>query len=178
MSKELEELKGITRNKIEYIKKQPKIDYVYLKYYEGVLDLISRLESIDNANPSEAMECVNVFGRTSGKSIISLEHHLKTHIDKPFLFICREEYGNKYVVPEKQYLEMQKKLSDYDMINRILKDGIWIECKYPQFKEPCMMKEKVGIYIRGNNIILECYNKNILLSDYKKTFWFKKDKSE
>ncbi len=126
----------------------------------------------------KAQEQEKVFGRTSGKSIISLEHHLKTHIDKPFLFICREEYGNKYVVPEKQYLEMQKKLSDYDMINRILKDGIWIECKYPQFKEPCMMKEKVGIYIRGNDIILECYNKTLLLSDYKKTWWFKKDKSE
>ncbi len=44
MSKELEELRVITRNKIEYIKKQPKIDGFYLKYYEGVLNSIDKQE--------------------------------------------------------------------------------------------------------------------------------------
>ena len=64
MSKELEVLKGITRNKIEYIKKQPEIDYVYLKYYEGVLDLIFRLEAIENSNPSEALKCLERVDNT------------------------------------------------------------------------------------------------------------------
>jgi len=173
MSREyLEELSNKIRYKKECIGDDTYRLFIKKNELEFLDETLQRLEAIDNANPSEALKDLKIigncwlFGETDVKKAYSEQYE------------TIEQYILKAQEQEKQYLEMQKKVSDYDMINRILKDGIWIECKYPQFKEPCMMKEKVGIYIRGNNIILECYNKTLLLSDYKKTFWFKKDKSE
>lgn len=42
-----DQLIGITKNKIDYIKKQPIIDTVYLEYYENLLDILTKDDKDD-----------------------------------------------------------------------------------------------------------------------------------
>ena len=143
MSKELEALKiGIPKLKKLYensAKKMSQNDILGFDLVFVYLDkALQRLELIDNANPSEAMVCLEEItlrtsltpasslirtikqallkaqeqekenGRAFGKDIINLNKTLKQTIDKPILYASR--YGNKYIVPQKLFEEQQRVL--------------------------------------------------------------------
>jgi len=119
MSKELEELRGITRNKIEYIKRQPEIDWVYLNYYEGVLNLVNRIETIDaaikrlkeNANKNELPYIIaDIIKNNCSQEVINLIlQHLEedNNVTPTKALECLDEMY-KLCTPQRTYYKLDK----------------------------------------------------------------------
>lgn len=67
----------------------------------------SILKELEELKESQNVSC---GGRTPGKEITMLNESLHKSLDKPILWVGIKGIGNKYIVPQKQFEEMQKKI--------------------------------------------------------------------
>ena len=154
MSKELEVLYKMIE-KVEFTDKD--FYWEVRNSYAKVEQALQRLEAIDNADIDEALKdleelrsCLgviyddtlntieqalikaqeqeNISNRVFGKDLINLNNMLHQYIDKPIFYVCRKEYGNKYIVPQKQFEDMtkvleiiKKKQFNFDRFNYAIK---------------------------------------------------------
>lgn len=167
MDKELEAFGLIKRTCELYIQSRSYLvgsDIIENQINEALDTIKNRLESIDNANPSEALNVLKATekytgidltvvknallkvqeqelhngGRLLNKEILSLKQCVEQCKDKPILYIS-ETYGNKYVVPQKQFDDLtnenellEKKARAFEIIKE---KRIDIESFYSSFIE-------------------------------------------
>jgi len=63
-------------------------------------------------------------GMTYGKELVELNKKLHENIDKPILYLCRKELGNKYIVPQKQFEDMATNAVKQEELNNKLRDEL------------------------------------------------------
>lgn len=154
-----ENMVGLTKgdyDKDTFIKKTYEYLHNYNVDFRNKLKLeqaLHRLEHIENANPSKALELVGylkdyhlnaipyydwlneiekyilkaqeqektkvVGGRTFGKDILNLKQTIEQCKDKPIFYVSRT-YGNKYIVPQKQFDDLTNENVEYKRVLEIL----------------------------------------------------------
>ncbi len=119
-----------------------------------VIKALQRLEAIDNANPSEALECLGLLG--------DFEWHKKSF---------KEEFPDLFATIKQALLKAQEQ----DIAVKALKYGIYVK----DMPREDLIKQ---FGLKLSNIETEWYLSNnimcVNLKDYKTLFWLKEDKSE
>lgn len=199
MSKELEyEINNFANllhkdcmNLMEALKKQDKdnkaILYVGRHFkkvilpYEEYQKMCNRLESIDNTEPSVALECLEKIDNTLCLNNIKgkLEFGIDTeeHTDCDSVIGMTEDLETiKQVLLHAEQEKVLEEVSNYIVGIKALKNN----CIFTRFgKKECLSLERS---LRGDKVELYLKSKNSpciwYLSDYQKTWWLKEDKSE
>lgn len=78
-----------------------KISIEAFEIFASILNDLQELKEAQN---------VSCGGRMVGKEITSLNETLHKSLDKPILWVGTSDIGNKYIVPQKQFEQMQKQI--------------------------------------------------------------------
>lgn len=84
-----------------------KEDILWETSIEDFEIFVSILKDLQELKESQNISC---GGRMVGKEITMLNEALHKSLDKPILWVGTSDIGNKYIVPKKQFEEMQKNL--------------------------------------------------------------------
>jgi len=151
---------------------------------EQIKNMVQRLEAIDNANPSEAMNCVERLNQT----IAMAENFYDSPYEDKDMFAAVKKDVNiikSTLEQAEQYKAHEKEFDEWKLIQRALKDGFIFKTKI-RFKDyelnsndyivSLAFSENYNcwefIVISANTNVLI---KSLLIKDYKKTWWLKDD---
>lgn len=195
MSKELDEIKSIIFTNFGALGfYNPTMNDEILKDRDKVLNCLSRLESIDNSNPSEALKLVDYLINTKKKynvewlkrdfitikqallktqgleNRVSIETETKQNMIKKNFALQKE--NQKYKKLEEEIdcpLDVIGKLRKANYIYR--DDGVVFGFIGINFNDD----DKLILY---NDDECNIFTSDLRLKDYKKTWWLKEERSE
>ena len=167
MSKELEALEDIAIYNCNGV-----LQISDTEEYEIIKKALQRLEAIDNAKPSEALECLEELGTHR----IEYREGFELGYTKTMPFKSTIEYKIIQQTLLKAQ-EQKKKNAKYEVVKKALKNGIYAKDPLDENKLnyiPAVALSNVGDEWYLSNHCDFCVN----VRDYKELFWLKKDKSE
>ncbi len=161
------------------------------KELDVLIQALERLESIENADPSTALECLEEISKE--EVLFKNRNTIYMGGEKSNSFTYKDTIGNHFKEIEeiKQFLlkaqEMEKEITKYkqikeqlgcplEVVERAIKNGIYNGV--PEYISA------VGLVYMLGRFYLTCFDENgkpdgsYLISEYKKTWWLKEDRSE
>jgi hypothetical protein len=90
---------------------------------DSVIGMVDDLETIKQSllKAQEQKNTGVVGGRTFGKEILYLKQSIEQYNDKPIFYISRT-YGNKYIVPQKQFDDLTNENAEHKKVLEIIKE--------------------------------------------------------